>query len=225
MMPLFSPNAAARLASGARARRLASAAGGLLLAALAAEPALADVTTPILSGLPWRSGATGDAFPCLAQLRGRALDAVTTFVPPNQGFAGMVSFTAGGYWRGQAKKAPLAVVSLPLLTTDTQGQFAQCAAGAFDGSFRQIGASLKAAGAQAVVVRLGWEANIGSDSHPWGVDGPDQVGDYVQCWRHAALALKAGGPGLNLEWTSAKKTANTALHVLDLYPGDDAVDL
>src|SRR5689334_21590284 len=67
-MPLFSPNAVARLSSGARARRFTPAAGGLLLAALAAAPALADVTTPILSGLAWRSGATGGAFPCLAQL-------------------------------------------------------------------------------------------------------------------------------------------------------------
>src|SRR4051794_30674819 len=224
-MPSFASNTVSCLTSSTRARHLASVAGGLLLAALTAAPALADVAPPILPGLPWRSGATVGAFPCLAQLRGRALDAVNTFVPPNQGFAGMVTFTAGSFWRAQARKAPLAVVSLPLLTLDTQGQFAQCAAGAFDRPFRQIGANLKAAGAQGTVVRLGWEANIRSKSHPWGVDGPDQVGDYVQCWRHAALALKAGGPGLNLEWTSAKKTANTALHVLDLYPGDDAVDL
>ena len=137
----------------------------------------------------------------------------------------MVTQTGGAWARGTAKKAPLWVVSLPLLTLDTQGQFAQCAAGTFDASFRQVGANLKAAGAQGSVMRLGWEANIGSKSHPWGVDSPDQVPDYVQCWRHAALALKAGGPGLNLEWTSAKKTANTALHVLDMYPGDDVVDL
>ena len=137
----------------------------------------------------------------------------------------MVNFTGGSFWRGQARKAPLSVVSLPLLTTDTQGQFAQCAAGSFDGYFAQIGANLNASGAQGTVVRLGWEANIGSGSHPWGVDTPDQVPDYVQCWRHAALALKAGGPGVNVEWTNAKKTANTALHVLDMYPGDDVVDV
>ena len=38
-------------------------------------------------------------------------------------------------------------------------------------------------------------------------------------------ALKAGGPGLQVEWTSAKKTQNTAFTALDLYPGDDVVDV
>ena len=75
-------------------------------------------------------------------------------------------------------------------------------------------------------MRLGWEANIGSDSHAWGVDTADQVGGLdVQCWRHAALALKAGGPRLNLEWTSAKKTQNKALSLAAMYPGDDVVDV
>jgi hypothetical protein len=117
------------------------------------------------------------------------------------------------------------VVSLPLLTSDTRGQFAQCAAGAFDGYFAQIGANLKAAGAQGVVVRLGWEANIGSDSHPWGVDTAAQVPTYRACWRRAAAKLKTGGPGILVEWTNAKKTSNTSIRVLDMNPGDDIADL
>jgi hypothetical protein len=222
-MQQFSSNAVDHPTSRARTRRVVSAAGGLLLAALTAAPALADVGTPVPSGLPWRSGATVGGFPCLAALRGRALDALTQFIAPPS-FADMVSNT-GGWLRSYARKAPLFIVSLALLPKNNKGQFAQCAAGAFDGSFRQVGANLKAAGAQGTVVRLGWEANIGSDSHPWGVDGPDQVAAYKACWRRAALALKAGGPTLNIEWTSAKKTQNRALHVLDMYPGDDVVDV
>ena len=79
--------------------------------------------------------------------------------------------------------------------------------------------------------RVWQEANIGSRVHPWGVDSPDQVPAYVQCWRHAATALKAGGPAISVEWTNAKKTQNRALHVLGtgpgdpgMYPGDDVVD-
>jgi beta-mannanase len=136
-----------------------------------------------------------------------------------------VSFTAASYWRSNARLAPLSVVSLPLLTTDTQGQFAQCAAGAFDNYWRQIGANLKAIGAQGMVVRLGWEANIGSDNHPWGVDTPDQVPSFVQCWRHAAAQIESTAPGILFEWTNAKKTANTSISVLNMYPGDDVVDL
>ena len=185
----------------------------------------AEIRTPIVSGLKWRSGSYPTGFPCLARLRNRALDVIATFVPDNQGFAGMVAFTANAYWRGQARKAPLVVVGLPLLTKDTRGQFARCAAGKFDASWRQIGTNLKAAGAKGMVVRLGWEANIGSDSHPWGVDSPDQVASYKACWRRAATQLKATAPGVLLEWTNAKKTSNTALKVLAMYPGDDVVDL
>jgi hypothetical protein len=219
-MQQFSSNTTDFPKSRARKRRAVSAAGGLMLTTLAATPALADVNTPILSGLKWRSGASGNA-QCLATLRGRAMDAANIFLG-HISFPALVKQTTG---MRAPKGVPLLVASLPLLTNDTKGQFAQCATGAFDGYFRQIGANLQASGAQGLVVRLGWEANIGSKSHPWGVDTPDQVPSYVQCWRHAALALKAGGPALNIEWTNAKKTANTALHVLAMYPGDDVVDL
>ena len=195
---------------------------GLLLAAPAAASA-AGIGTPVISGLAWRSGSTGGGFPCVADMRARALDALVLFLAPPS-FDEMVTNTAG-WMRLSAEKAPLLVVSMALLPSDNKGQFAQCATGAFDGYFRQIGTNLQATGAQGVDVRLGWEANIGSRVHPWGVDSPDQVPAYVQCWRHAALALKAGGPAISVEWTNAKRTLNRALHVLDMYPGDDVVDV
>ena len=209
----------------ARAGRRRWAILSLLLALLAAAaPARARVNSPILSGLLWRSGATGGGFPCLAQLRDRLLDANTVYL--NHDSFEAMQRQSGGLWaRVSAKAAPLWVVSAPLLTTSTKGQFAQCGAGAFDLYWRKIGYQLKAAGAQGTVVRLGWEANIGSDNHPWGVDTAGQVPDYKRCWRRAATALKAGGPGLQVEWTSAKKTQNTAFTALDLYPGDDVVDV
>src|SRR3954452_20481670 len=108
------------------------------------EPA-ALVSTPTVSGLAWRSGTAGD--PCLAQLRNRPLDVVTTYVP-HDSFPAMVRFTAGGYWRARARLAPLTVVSLPLLTSNTKRDFPHCASGAFDGYFRQIGANLKGSGAR-----------------------------------------------------------------------------
>ena len=146
------------------------------------------------SRLAWRSGATTGGFPCLAQLRGRPLDAVTTFVPHDKGFAGMVAFTAGAYWRANARLAPLLVVSLPLLTNDTRGQFAQCAAGAFDGYFRQIGANLKAAGAQGTVVRLGGRRTRLARA-PLGYDRLDQLPAYRGCFRRAASRSRRAGRG------------------------------
>src|SRR5436305_10086457 len=109
-----------RLAAGGRARRLVSA-GGLALATLAAAPlARADISTPMLSSLPWRSGASGGGFPCLAQLRGRTLDALTQFIAPNA-FSDMVKNT-GTWLQSSATQAPLLVVSLALLPKNNAGQ-------------------------------------------------------------------------------------------------------
>src|SRR3954462_8078640 len=69
---------------------------GLLLATLAAAPAArADLATPLVSGLNWRSGASAGGFPCLDQLRDRPLDALTMFIAPPS-FADMVRNT--GTW-------------------------------------------------------------------------------------------------------------------------------
>jgi hypothetical protein len=204
------------------------ASASLAGAALAGGPP----ATPTVSGLAWLSGSTeGDGSDCLGPFRNRSLDLGVNYVG-HSSFAAMVSQTKpGGVFADTARKAPFWVVTLPLLTDDTKGQFAQCAAGAFDASWQQIGANLTASGAQAIVVRLGPEANGGS-GHAWVVK-TGQAQDYVACWRHAAGQLKSTAPGISLEWTSAKKTPNTALHVLPLspgdpaglYPGDDVVDL
>src|SRR3954454_6940715 len=152
----------------------AHAVGGWALAPFVAAPlARADIAPPMLSSLPWRSGASDGGFPCLSDLRHRTLDAINIFIAPPS-FAQMVKST-GSWVQQSAKKAPLLVVSLALLPKNNAGQFAACAAGSFDAYFSQIGANLQKAPAQGVDVRLGWEANIGSGSHPWGVDTPDQV--------------------------------------------------
>ena len=207
-----------------RSRGRRAAILGLALAALAATPAArADISSPLLSSLSWRSGATYGGFDCLKQLRNRALDALNVYLAPAT-FPDMVR-NSGAWVQRYGSKAPLLVVSMALVPQANKGQFAQCGNGAFDSYFRQIGANLTKSLAKSIVVRLGWEANIGSDSHPWGVDSDSQIPAYKACFRHAAQALKAGGSRLNIEWTNSKKTSNKALHVLDMYPGDDVVDL
>src|SRR5690242_19296087 len=95
----------------ARTRRVAATAGGLMLTALAAAPALAAVNTPILSALPWRSGTAGNP-QCLAALRGRAMDAANIFLG-HTSFPALVKQTTG---MRAPKGVPLLVASLPLLT-------------------------------------------------------------------------------------------------------------
>src|SRR5919202_1693420 len=118
----------------ARARLLPAL--GLLLASLAATcQALAGPA----SGLPWPSGAKSN-LSCLAQLRGRAIDVTHVHVTPPS-FGEMVQSSAS-WVRLAAMQAPTALLSFALLPARNKGQFAQCAHGAFDGYWRQIGTNL-----------------------------------------------------------------------------------
>ena len=171
------------------------------------------------SGLAWNSGSVSGGFPCLAQLRGRSLDARNIFVT-HDSFPAMVSNSEAA--AKLANEAPVWVVSLPLLPSSAKKQFSQCAGGAYDSYFRAIGANLGKGQAQATYVRLGWEANIGSDSHPWGVDNNSEIPAYKACFRRAAQDLKAGSGGkVKIEWTNAKKGS---MDVMAMYPGDDIVE-
>src|SRR4051812_5603967 len=168
-------------------------ASGLLLVALTtAGQTLAGPA----SGLPWPSGAK-DGLDCLAQLRGRAVDVGHVHVAAPD-FPGLVR--ASGAWvLRYDRTVPVALNSFALLPAANKGQFARCAAGEFDGYWRQIGANLAQVGAgHRVIVEPGWEANIGSGSHPWGVDDASQVADYRACFQHAATALRAAFPGVEI---------------------------
>jgi hypothetical protein len=171
---------------------------GLLLTTLAAAgQALAGPA----SGLPWPSGAKSN-LSCLAQLRGRAIDVTHVDVAPPS-FAEMVRSSAG-WVRLAAAQAPTALLSFALLPARNKGQFAQCAHGAFDGYWRQIGANLARIGGHRIIVEPGWEANIGSHSHPWGVDDAAQLPAYKDCFRRAAAALRSAFPAVTIAWTNAK---------------------
>src|SRR4051812_6102360 len=179
------------------------------------------LASPVLSGLAWRSGARADDG--FDGWRGRKRDVVLTFVRHDT-WKQMLEQLAGSYFRDRVRLAPQAVVSLAMLTGEARGQHAACAQGRFDDIFRRIGALLVRAGAGQAVARIGWEANAGSGSHEWGIDTAAQVPAYVACFRREAAALKSTAPGVKVEWTSAKR-GKLDFNVLDMYPGDDAVDI
>src|SRR4051794_18038144 len=198
-MQKFSSNIVDRLPLSTRVRRIVAATGSVLLTTVvAAGQALAAPA----SGLAWPSGAK-NGIPCLADLRGQPLDVnhVHVLAPD---FAGLVQSSAG-WLQLAAKQAPVALLSFALLPTNNNGQFAQCAAGQFDGSWRQIGANLARITGRTVIVEPGWEANIGSHSHPWGVDDISQVPDYRACFQHVAAALRATFPAVKIAWTNSKR--------------------
>jgi hypothetical protein len=127
-------------------------------------------------------------------------------------------------FRAAATATPQLVIILPLLPVSEAKRFAACAAGNFDARYREIGSALAASGAGNAVLRLGWEANIGSRSHPWGYDTAADAQGYVRCFRRAAGVLKLAARGVKIEWSNAK-AGKPPFSVLNANPGDDVVDL
>ena len=200
-----------------RSRRAAAAlALGLLSAAPAPAPA-ADVATPIVSGLPWRSGASSTEAG-FAAWRGRPLDVRVLFAPHDT-WDQITRQLRGGYFRGNCQETLLCVVSLAMFPKSAAGQFALCAGGSFDANHREIAGLIRTARPGAVV-RIGWEANTGGGSHPWSIGTAANVGPYKACFRRLALIHKAAG--LLVEWTNSK---SQAFPYMETYPGDDVVDL
>jgi hypothetical protein len=190
----------------------------LALGLLAPAPApAADVATPMVSGLPWRSGASSTEAG-FAAWRGRPLDVKVLFVPhPDWGT--MTTQLRGRSFRTNCQETPLCVVSLAMFPKSAAGQFAPCAGGSFDVNHREI-AGLIAAVRPGAVVRIGWEANGASVPHAWRIGTAANVGPYKACFRRLALIHKAAG--LLVEWTNSK---SQAFPYMETYPGDDVVDL
>ena len=130
----------------------------------------------------------------------------------------------GAEFRAAAAATPQLVVTLPLLPVNVAKQFAACARGDFDYRYRDFGMLLSQAGAGGAVLRLGWEANIGSRSHPWGYDTAADARGYVQCFRRTVAQLKSTAPKVKIEWSNAK-AGKPPFSVLNANPGDDVVDL
>lgn len=176
----------------------------------------------IVSGLTWRSGAScgPGAF---ETWRGRKLD-VTAVSVGRRDWATMIRNIGEPTFKANATAVPQLVIILPMLPVSAFKQFAACAAGDFDARYRAIGGALKQAGAGNAVLRLGWEANIGSRSHPWGYDTAADAKGYVKCFRRAAGVLKSVAPGVKIEWSNAK-AGEPPFSLLAANPGDDVTDL
>src|SRR6476469_1956183 len=126
------------------------AGAGAVLASLAAASA-ADLDSPIVSGLPWRSGASC-ADPTSAAWRGgRRLDANVAFFPAAT-WAAMENQAGTSSFRGRVGLSPQLVVSLPMMPKTDPKRHAACARGDFDGHFRRIGAALADAGAGRALI-------------------------------------------------------------------------
>lgn len=115
------------------------------------------------------------------------------------------------------------VVSQGLVPDGGEQLLDDCAAGDYDGHWRDFGSLMVEHGRGDSVVRLGWEMNEAT----MGWRGLDTA-DYLACYRRAADNLRTTNPQVVLDWTINAHHTPAALCgglSTNCYPGDEYVDI
>lgn len=115
------------------------------------------------------------------------------------------------------------VVSQGLVPNGRSADMAACARGDHDADWKAFGSLLTAKNRGDSIVRLGWEFN--GTFMPWGATN---TATYVNCFRHAALAIRSTAPDVLFDWTvngHVTEGATCGGVSTNCYPGDDVVDI
>lgn len=170
------------------------------------------------SSLPWVSGVSfpGRAF---GQWRGQPVDVVVGWMAEWKGSWEQLVVSAESKSYGGEWNDAMVSMGVPMLTNDTRGRFAECAAGVFDGYVHRIATALRQKFGRPIVIRLGWEGN-GTKTYPW-YGGYDPAG-YAACFRRQAMIFSREMPGSLIEIAHNKGKMDIARR---LWPGDDVVDI
>lgn len=208
----------------------------------AAVPTPTDGTNPLLSvgrlsGLTWNSGMIGGLGgnggslqqTVANEARGRRSDIIPGVAV---GDGGLGDIAALSTLSSVPKDRP---VIMPVTPFPPGGTWAKAAAGAYDDTYRQMGASAASKNnGYPVVIRLGWEWNGEWYYHSaWGpTSGQTQVttATFIAAWRRMYTAAKAGAgahPELCvINWSLAgldQKSGNPSPFAF--WPGDAYVDI
>lgn len=176
----------------------------------------------------WRSGMSchyGKMLYTLESWRGTPFSALHGWAPQDT-WSNMLTFfnsTVASEFAAKRGNGRVLAISTPLLTYEAQGQFAQCAAGAFDNHFRGVAQRLVWRGATDAIIRLGWEAN--GTWFPWSIKG--NYNGFKACFRRAVQAMRSVVPGLKIEWSVNRESWNGKYQnvAANAYPGDDVVNV
>jgi hypothetical protein len=176
----------------------------------------------------WRSGMSchyGNMLQVLESWRGTPFSALHGWAPQDtwQNLLVFFSSTVGSEFAAKRGNGRVLAISTPLLTAESRGQFAQCAAGAFDNHFRGIAQRLVWRGATDAIIRLGWEAN--GTWFPWSING--NYSGFKSCFRRAVQVMRSVVPNLKIEWSMNREAWNGKYQnvAANAYPGDDVVNI
>lgn len=210
--------------TGARLALLEAAAPRLGIERLSSTRGLVEpvaLDSPIVSGLPWRSGAACGGAPW-SDWRSRQVD-TGWFGVSKKDWASMIRAVKSQSIKSAADETPQLILNLPLVPLSNAFEHAECARGDFDAYFREIGTAVAGTKAGSAVVRLGKEANRAQS--PWGYRSAADLPAYRSCFRRVSRVLKERAPDLKIEWTNGRRTLAEGVNPLDAYPGPAAVDI
>ncbi len=178
-------------------------------------------TTPAAGGVRWLSGIHGGGSPQrLAAWRGSPLTVAKIFASRRSWRE--LSWVGNAIRRFPYRNMTV-VVHVPLLTEESRGDFAGCAAGRYDVYWRIVARAFVEAGRPRDIVRLGAEFN--GRWQPYYA-GSDPAG-YKRCFRRAVTVMRSVAPGLRIEWSVNRTGSDSkARAVVDrFWPGDAYVDI
>ena len=182
---------------------------------------------PSVSGMPWRSGV-GNSFRPFEEWRGRPLDVCVVW-HPHRSWEELRKANGEVVERLAGMKCRLSM-GIAMLPKTHSGQFAECAAGKFDDSYRAVAERLVGWGHGNAILRIGWEANGprsgdgDGGGFPWGIEG--DVEPYIACFRRIVGVMRGVSQKFVVEWAMKKATENMGGRpISDAWPGDDWVDL
>jgi hypothetical protein len=202
--------------------RAASAASprSMTAASLAASAGSSLISTPRVSGLAWRSGASCGQDGS-AGWRGRALD--VGFVEHDT-WDWMYTRLRGGWFKSVVRARP----ARRREPADDAAFGEEAARRLRSGPVRlPLSPVRHAAGAgrrraRDRPARLGGEHRVGLA--PLGIDSAGDIPNYKRCFQRLVRRAEVHGPGIKIEWTNGKK-GKLPVSVLESYPGDSVVDV
>ncbi|WP_239404854.1 glycoside hydrolase family 26 protein [Frankia sp. Cj3] len=196
----------------------AAAVGGETAAAGITRVAPASHAGRFPSGVAAGTLAEADAW---AGFRGRPNDVVVTYTD-RSGWRTIVRPWIGNDRAHFAGFSGTWVISQPLFPESgpDRGNLADCAAGGYDGYWRDFGRWLVAEGRGSSFVRLGWEFN--GTRFAWSASNPAL---WIRCYRNAAAAIRRADPRVRLDWNFGTHGSVGTVDAFELYPGDAYVDV
>jgi hypothetical protein len=170
------------------------------------------------------SGAATDDVASFESWRGRPLDI---------GVGGATwaawSDIESPYVAGLADFPGVLQLRIPLLpgsgATPASGvTFTDCASGAYDAQFVNLGQFLVSQARGDSYLRIAWEAN--GNWYPWHSGNAASPTEWVQCFQHAVSAVRSAAPAVKIDWNMNADTKTPASgDPRDIYPGDAYVDV